>query len=263
METNWKEWIKEIDFKSTATRRRHILKWLDDRQVKYTPHIYSTGTNIMVHLGVGKNFFAISCHIDRVKGSGGANDNASAMAVCLQVIDNYLTNKCKTNLLVLFFDEEETGLKGSRAYVNDIGTDHISSLINLELVGNGEYGILWPVKKRVNDISHRLQQATLEDQFFKEPYLGMPDFPLYYSDADAFLESGFKNAVTITCLSKNDFELAKQYLEMKNDGSDEDELYSLINQTEIMQYYHSKRDNYGMINQNNIVLISQILITIF
>jgi len=259
METNWKEWIKEIDFKSTATRRRHVLKWLEERGVKYTPHIYSTGTNIMVHFGVEGTFFAISCHIDRIKGSGGANDNASAIAVCLQVIDNYLTNKCTTNLLVLFFDEEETGLKGSRAYVNDFGTNHISSLINLELVGNGEYGILWPVKKPVNNISKRLLWASPKIDFFKEALLLMPDFPLYYSDANSFLESGFKNAVTITCLFKNDFELAKQYLEMKNDGVDEDELLSTISQTEIMQFYHSKRDNADVINNQSIIGIANLI----
>jgi len=266
METNWKEWIKYLDFKSTTSRRNKVIKWLIERNVEFTLHHYKTGTNVIVKLGEGPKYFAISSHLDRVRESGGANDNASAMAVCLHVIDEYLTRKDDRSLMIFFFDEEETGLKGSRAYVNEIGTEQINSLINMELVGNGEYGILWPVKKHSSLIVQQLLQTSHEDQFFKAPFLLMPDFPLYYSDADAFLESGFKNAITITCLSKNDFELAKRYIEIKENGADDNELYSMISRAEIMQYYHSKLDNSGMINNltiystANLILDSVILI---
>ena len=63
---------------------------------------YSSGTNLIVNLGKARKMIGVSSHFDRVPNLSGAYDNV---------------------LQVLFFDEEEAGLRGSTAYIKEGGVN--------------------------------------------------------------------------------------------------------------------------------------------
>lgn len=267
--TNWQKWIGEIDFKSTGTRRQHVLTWLHNARIPYFLQPYASGVNIYVKLGKGPRYFAVSCHLDRVKGAGGANDNGAAIATCLELTQQYLLQPFEQSLLVLFFDEEETGLKGSRAYIEEFGFEDIHTLVNLELVGFGDCGILWPADSHPNSITQQLitvtetRQPKTDQPFFAHPLVAMPNFPLYFSDADSFIEAGCKNTITLTRITERDYNLTGEYIRLQKEGVDGDELDSLITGSDTLKYYHTPQDVSSNIENkaihNNIDLLKEII----
>lgn len=266
MTINWKNWIAEIDFKSTDSRRTKIIEMLEFSGLEYELQQYETGINVIVKLGVGPSFFAISCHIDRFKGSGGANDNASSIAVCLEVAQYFGSKPFSSNLIILFFDEEESGLKGSKAYVRNFGFDHIHSLVNLELVGTGENVVLWPVYEPPNKVTKRIQKLLAKGKINEEPNqlviknesLLLSFFPLYSSDAESFTEFGFDNAITLSRIGQKDYLNADLYLK----GRVIDKFEHLVSESELLKNYHNKGDNSSIINNLHIQNTIHILITL-
>lgn len=111
------EFIGKLDHKSNSDRFDLIVSRLQSMKVHYEIHHYSTGKNIIVDLEDGKERIAVSSHFDKVEGSGGANDNGSAVAVCLSIIERFINSPSKPPLRIFFFDEEENNLRGSTAYV--------------------------------------------------------------------------------------------------------------------------------------------------
>jgi hypothetical protein len=268
MSINWKNWIAEIDFKSTKSRRKKIIEMLEHFGQKYELHHYETVVNLIVRFGMGSPYFAVSCHIDRFKGSGGANDNASSVAVCL-ALAQYFGSKhpIQENLILLFFDEEESGLRGSKAYIRHFGFDHIHSLVNLELVGVGENIVLWPVYEPPNQITRRIQALftellinnqlnTLDQPSIENESLLLSFFPLYSSDAESFTEAGFKNAITLSRIDQKDYINARLYL----NGEVFDKFDNLVTESEPMKNYHNKGDNSSIINNHHIQNTIHILI---
>ena len=66
------------------------------------------------------------------------NDNTSGVATLLEIMRGLDEDK-KTSVAFIFFDNEEKGKKGSKAYYNDHKTDMEKKLlINFDCVGNGE-----------------------------------------------------------------------------------------------------------------------------
>lgn len=269
--TNRKDWIGKLDFKSASTRQNAVCAWLEERDVPYSIQQYESGKNMEVRLGKAEKYFAVSCHTDRFPGSGGANDNGAAMASCLELAAYWKENPCPP-LLLLFFDEEETGLKGSKAYINEYGINHIKCLLNLELVGNGNNLIFWPCLNQPNLIQQKLEEIQnsifdsvnfwrMADIYFnlKHHLLFLPDFPLYFSDAHSFIQAGFKDAITMTRISDHDFKMAKQYLK-DPDGFD---LPELTEKSELLRNYHNAHDNKDNIIDNfileNINILTQMI----
>lgn len=77
----------------------------------------------------------VAAHYDTVEGSPGADDNASGVATLLAVARHFTTPR-RRGLRLVFFDQEEQGLLGSRAYAAD--DERIAGLVgvvSLEMVG--------------------------------------------------------------------------------------------------------------------------------
>lgn len=87
----------------------------------YTPdlHGYRSGMNIIT-ARPGRDPEAravlVAAHFDTVQGSPGADDNASGVAVVLEVARRLKDRPTRRPLRIVFFDEEEQGLVGSAAY---------------------------------------------------------------------------------------------------------------------------------------------------
>ncbi|MCC6371682.1 MAG: Zn-dependent exopeptidase M28 [Bacteroidia bacterium] len=105
-----------------------------------------------------------SAHYDHLGGLGkhtffpGANDNASGTSVVLNLIRYYKTHPPKYKTVFLFFAGEEAGLLGSKYFTqsNTLDLKKIKFLINLDLLGTGDDGIMV-----VNGAVHEKEFALL------------------------------------------------------------------------------------------------------
>lgn len=85
------------------------------------PHDYPGGSNVVATIpatmgGTGKEII-VGAHFDTVSGSPGANDNASGSVVVLALARYLADVTCRSApVTIVFFDQEELGLFGSRAF---------------------------------------------------------------------------------------------------------------------------------------------------
>ncbi len=101
----------------------------------------------------GKNndsTIVFTAHYDHLGAMGkgcffpGANDNASGTSMVLNLIKYYSVHKPKYKTVFVFFASEEAGLIGSHYFVeqNSIDLSKIKFLVNLDLLGTGDDGIM-------------------------------------------------------------------------------------------------------------------------
>lgn len=95
-------------------------------------------------------YILVSAHYDHLGKIGnaiftGANDNASGISMLLSMASYFVQHPPKYSVLFVAFGGEETGLNGSRHYVeNDpiVPLNKIQFLLNIDLMGAGELGIM-------------------------------------------------------------------------------------------------------------------------
>lgn len=107
----------------------------------YTPdlHGYRSGMNIIAERP-GRDPAAkavlVAAHFDTVEGSPGADDNASGVAVVLELARRLKDRPTRRPLRVVFFDEEEQGLVGSAAYARSpTRLAELAAVVVVEMAG--------------------------------------------------------------------------------------------------------------------------------
>ncbi|WP_199320435.1 M20/M25/M40 family metallo-hydrolase [Leptolyngbya sp. FACHB-261] len=100
---------------------------------------FETGVNLLAQrVGTDPTAGAIlvAAHYDTVPGSPGADDNASGLAVVLEVARLLRSRPTARSLQVAFFDREEAGLLGSRAFVGNRSLlEDLRGVIVLDMIG--------------------------------------------------------------------------------------------------------------------------------
>ena len=243
------EFIKKLDHKPNRQRFELIIAWLDQHNIIYRRQEYATGVNLVVDLGDGPQRIGISSHFDAVHGSGGANDNASAIAVCLDMIERFTAGKANTpGLRIFFFDEEENGLKGSTAYTMQYGVADLLGLINMELVGMGDKFALWPVNQKYTG---RLLRAF--EQCAAQKNISATRFDKIITntaDHRSFRHVGLRDAFTITCISDKDIKAADLYYKALQQGLPTAALYDILGQAPVFKHYHRHTDTWDKLADN-------------
>lgn len=240
--------IKQLDHQSNSRRLLRIAGWLQERQVACRTQSYATGTNLIVDLGHAPKRIAVGSHFDIVKNSGGANDNGSAIAVCLCIIEKFIADPLtETSLRIFFFDEEETGLKGSTAYTSQYGVADLGGLLNLELVGRGDKLALWPLNAKSGG---RLLEA-FEQSAAKAGTAALRFDNIITNTADhvPFRRAGLADAFTITCISEEDIKAAGLYYAAMSRGAGVDKLREIISRAPVFAHYHQPTDTYEKIDE--------------
>jgi Zn-dependent M28 family amino/carboxypeptidase len=79
----------------------------------------------------------IGAHYDAVPGTPGADDNASGVAVLLELARVFAAQPARRPIRLVAFDLEEYGVKGSEAYANQVWQAHesIRLMLSLEMLG--------------------------------------------------------------------------------------------------------------------------------
>jgi len=185
------------------------------------------------------SFIVLCGHYDHLGGMGkdvyfpGANDNASGIAMLLDMVNYYKTHPPKYSVAFIGFAAEEAGLVGSFHWVNEaenlLPLGQIKFLINMDLMGSGDEGImavngavfttaydsLVAINKRndfLPEVKARGKAANSDHYFFTEK--GVPSFFFYlmgkyqhYHDIEdnaknlrltEFYDRAFKLIVTFT-----------------------------------------------------------------
>ncbi|RYF23848.1 MAG: M20/M25/M40 family metallo-hydrolase, partial [Flavobacteriales bacterium] len=148
------------------------------------------------------SILVFTAHYDHLGGMGsktyfpGANDNASGVAMLLNLAKYYAANPPKYSVVFIAFAAEEIGLLGSKYFTENplIPLKDIRFLWNLDLLGTGETGATvvnatihpreFALLNKINDeqkflpkINPRGKAANSDHYFFTEK--GVPAFFLY------------------------------------------------------------------------------------
>jgi len=101
-----------------------------------------TGKNIVVEIPgkLNGSVVLIGAHYDSVKEGPGINDNASGVSVLLELMTQFSQKKIQPNhtIRLAFWDAEETGLEGAKAYVSKLSEaqlKQINTYINVDMIG--------------------------------------------------------------------------------------------------------------------------------
>ncbi|UCD09734.1 MAG: M28 family peptidase [Dehalococcoidales bacterium] len=209
-----KEHVKILEGKNSRARGEQIITTLSGLGIQPTfqkcpwPRI----TNIIVDFSTVPDTQQIlfTAHYDVIKGSPGANDNASGVAVLLGLCHELRHEKAPVK--IIFFDREETwfrtpviklGLLGSLFYISKNSMQNISAVYNLEFCGLGDSLAIWPIKNRQMKLSalHQVEMAALR----LELPLKTAQIPWLFLSSDhlPFRLKGLKNALTLSLIPKD------------------------------------------------------------
>jgi len=124
---------------SEANRRARNLLLTLATEFGYRPTLQGDHDNIVLtsHGPGDAPFVLLGAHYDSVPGTPGADDNASAMAVCLECA-RLVARHDIGGVMVVFFNREEDGLIGSNEFVASLakrGARRVSEAHIFEMVG--------------------------------------------------------------------------------------------------------------------------------
>ena len=257
--------IKKLEYKSDLERLNTLKNILKLKNIKFIEQKYSyfnfKGTNIIVDCGnlKLKRYIILSAHFDVVSGSPGANDDASAIAILIGVIEKLSKLKLKNKVRVIFFDDEEIGRFGSISYIKKYGMKDLLAVYHLELCGYGDAVGLWPITK-INKDSYALkiiEQVLKEKNIYFEK---VRHLPVFWGDQDSFLNRGFKHALCITVAPKEDKEAIKKFVKSN--------VFKVIfdfysgRLPKMFQLYHSPEDKSEYLNENALKMVSDVMVNV-
>ena len=232
--------IKILELLSDRQKFEYIQKELYTGKIPYEIHRYQTGKNILLHSGKRRRI-GIGSHFDTVYNHYGANDNASAVVVCLELARRLKHNPTqKIGVDIFFFDEEEKGLIGSTAYCRKLGINGFLGFLNMELVGMGNQFAIWPVQNYTKGTVLDAFERSAKDRGI--PTSRFDRIIMNTADHQSFREYGLQDSFTITCIGEKDIEVATHYYKAMEFDVNQQTLYEIINQAPIFEHYHQLSD---------------------
>ena len=233
--------VQKLEGLSNQQRFQHITETLHQWGIAYTVQQYATGKNIVAHGASGKKIVGISSHFDVVHGSPGANDNGTAVAVCLHMLHLLKTHQFKNfGLAVFFFDEEEYGLKGSQAYVQQYGIEQFIGVINIEMVGQGDKFALWQLNEHSKGVVIETFEATAASLGFYTKRFDK--IVTNTSDQMSFLNAGLRDVFSLTLISDKDLEVAYNFYTAQAAGASIATLAEIMDKAPLFKDYHKPTD---------------------
>jgi Zn-dependent M28 family amino/carboxypeptidase len=137
-------YVKALNFRRyTEAERDRTRTYLTQslKKLGWTPTLQSFegGVNIFAQqqgTDPAAGSILVAAHYDTVPTSPGADDNASGVAVVLEVARLFGSRPTPRTLQLAFFDQEELGMRGSRAFVaNKTHLENLHGVIVLDMVG--------------------------------------------------------------------------------------------------------------------------------
>ncbi len=257
------DYVKRFEYKSDYERLQTLKNILKSKNIKFIEQGYSyytfKGTNIIADAGNAKRHMILSAHFDVVDGSPGANDDASAIAILIDVIEKLKKLKLKNRVRVIFFDDEEIGRFGSISYIKKYGLKDLLAVYHLELCGYGDAVGLWPITK-MNEGSYALkamENALIGKKIYFER---LGKLPVFWGDDLSFRNAGFKHALCISVAPKKDKEAIKKFAK----SSVFQIVYSFCRGRipKMFKLYHSPEDKSEYLSEKALKMVSGVLVDV-
>ncbi|VVB78322.1 Peptidase family M28 [uncultured archaeon] len=251
--------VRNFEGLSNFARFEMVCDYLERFDLGFEVQIYSSGRNVIVNSG-SKKEIGVSSHFDAVPGSPGANDNATAVAVTLDILKRFNNDPLKNiGVRGLFFDEEEKGLVGSRAYVRAKGTEGLIGVYNMEMVGLGDKIALWSDDLLSEGLLIKTFECVCKQDMI--PCFRFPDIRKILNNSGdhySFNQAGIKDAFCITTISDEDIKVAAKYLSLPNSN------LSLISrqaysEAPLFSNYHKSSDNAEHLNEKSLKMVSNLI----
>ncbi len=150
--SQWRQQVMEISAGDDTAARGQAIKsrlsslGLDPHEESFVSGEHK-GSNIFADVSgsPGAPLLLIGAHYDRVAIGRGATDNASGSAAVLELAAAFKARPLRNHrVVVVFWDLEERGLLGSRAYVSDPGSEKPAMYVNFDVFGWGD--TLWMMR---------------------------------------------------------------------------------------------------------------------
>src|SRR5262249_28098602 len=130
--------LRRLAVADQTARRDAVLALLREIDVPFTLSRQRLGPHRPENIAVAFQQqvgprLVVGAHYDSVPGSTGANDNGAGVVVLLCWLRQALAHPPRIPLEVVFFDLEERGQLGSRAYLEQVGSDNVLAMINLDI----------------------------------------------------------------------------------------------------------------------------------
>lgn len=250
-------YIQALEGKSDNERLRIIQSCLDEWKIAYQLQPYGSGTNLFIKPNKSP-YIGISCHFDVVPFSPGANDNASAIAIVIELIRRNIASPTQQiGLQFFFFDEEEKQLKGSKAYIKEFGIEGMMGLFNLEMVGQGDRLALWEVESDAKGLLLETLEKTGKENGV--PVLRFNKIVTNYADHMSFRGAGVNESFSITCISQKDLEVSLHYYKAQELGVDNSTLQEIMAQAPLFHHYHQPTDKSDYLSEQTLQMTAQTL----
>lgn len=187
-----------LEGRSNPEREAAVAWYLGRKEVAFARQRFATfegrGENFSVDVGGGDRILVLVAHHDAVPGSPGANDNAAAVGILLELRDRLVAAPPRgLRVRLAFFGDEERGMLGSRQYARHAALDDLVGVVSLELCGIGEALALWDVTPAVERTALvRAWVGALDRLGYRRDvtYHLAPPVPLFGSDHRPFADRG-------------------------------------------------------------------------
>ena len=211
--------IKNLEKKTNKERTDYVKQILNKMNVSFSVQPFRQrilkGENIIVDqfCGDSRRQLLLTAHTNKYFSSPGANDNASGVAVLLEVIKHLsqLHLKKDAGLTIVFLDHEDglAYLDGSNYFVNHTDVSRISFVLNLDGVGMGNSVTLSPkiASSTSNDYIGYLLQY-LDKNNVKHFSFDLP--PLLIEDHMPFIQKTVL-AISLNLMPESDLAYLKDF----------------------------------------------------
>jgi Peptidase family M28 len=243
-----------LEGRSNAERESAVARYLGARGIPYAVHRFTSsegsGENFAVDLGTGDRMFLLAAHHDAVSASPGANDNAAAVAILLNLIERLAAAPpTKLRLRFLFTAAEERGYLGARHYVRDTDIAEVAGVLSLELCGIGDSVVIWDAADEtpfLGKVSAALQGLGLARD---QGHHVVGRIPMFGSDHRAFAPLGVP-AYGFTLVPSANVEALRQFVFSPVRSA----IRHLIRRPVPFDTYHTPRDRGGTLEPEALAL---------
>lgn len=213
-----------------------------------------SGHNVVVSFGDGPPRVIVGAHFDAVRLddgalSQGAVDNAAGVLVLLRVAEALREAELAGAVHVVFFDMEELGLLGSRAYVESLDAAPGAVMVNVDIVAYGDTLLYGPGDiSAAYPLNAHAQQACVRHAV---ACVGTPRMPP--SDDRSFAQAGIP-AVSLAMLPAEEAHRAWLFL----NGALSDTLRGAL-MPPILNTIHTERDTPGRLEPQALTRAARIV----
>lgn len=252
------KYIERIATANQPERKQAIIDILNEIGVEFVLQSAHVGEHDVENIVVSRNpsykRLVIGAHYDSVDGSTGANDNASGCSVLLHTIQQL--KNTKRSIDFVFFDREEYIDHGSEAYLNIVGKENISAMINLDMCG---YENTIVVSHKGN-VDNNAFYATMNKEILEKHAVTLVDF-LPNGDDDRFDEFNIPN-ISVCTLGRDDTEFFAYLGNLRKAGKQPtiDDQQRFISLDVVSTMHLGKNDNIFCCNQLAIDKVTQWLV---